>query len=47
MAQSVPIEALPGFTMTIDLVEGTLSAVATDADDVERCSAAWQITEPD
>lgn len=47
MAQAVTIQALPGFTMTIDLVDRTLSAVVTDADDVERCSAAWQITEPD
>ncbi|WP_432793938.1 hypothetical protein [Rhodococcus ruber] len=47
MAQTVSLAALPGFTMTIDLVDGTLSAVVTDTDDVERCAAAWQITEPD
>lgn len=44
--QQIELEALPGHIMTVELDDGHLLAAVYNGDDVQVCTAQWQVTTP-
>ena len=41
--QTITLDDLPGHTMIVDVVDGYLTASVRNGEDVQVCSAQWQI----
>jgi len=46
MAQTIALDDLPGFTMTVGVVDGYLIATVVNVENVQVCAAEWQIAAP-